>query len=123
MSMSLLYWGAQSWTQHSRCALTSAEGRGRIRSCSLLATLILMQPRVVLAFFEARARCWLVFNFVSRKSFSAKLLSSWLPSAHTGAWGYSQAQGFALTLVELHEVPVDPFLPPVEVASDGSTTL
>ena len=25
MSMSLLYWGAWNWTQHSRCGLTSAE--------------------------------------------------------------------------------------------------
>ena len=25
MSMSLLYWGAQNWTQHSSCGLTSAE--------------------------------------------------------------------------------------------------
>lgn len=37
-----------------------------------------MQPRIPLAFFAARARCWLVFNFVSLSAsmaFSAKLLS------------------------------------------------
>ena len=30
MPMSLLYWGAQDWTQYSRCGLTSAEQKGRI---------------------------------------------------------------------------------------------
>jgi len=47
MSMSLLYWGAQSWTQYSRC-LTSAEWRGRITSLDLLAALLLMQPRMLM---------------------------------------------------------------------------
>jgi len=32
-------------------------------------------------------------------------------------------QDFALPSVELHEVPVSPFLQPVQVSLDGSTTL
>ncbi|KAK4826848.1 hypothetical protein QYF61_011716 [Mycteria americana] len=44
MSMSHLYWGAQHWTQHSRC-LTSAEQRGRITSLHLLEMLCRVQPQ------------------------------------------------------------------------------
>ena len=36
MSMSVSYWGAQHWTQSSRCGLTSAEPRGRMPSLNLL---------------------------------------------------------------------------------------
>lgn len=34
-----------------------------------------------------------------------------------------QVQHFAFTLVELHEVPANPFLQPVKVTLDGSMTL
>lgn len=47
--MFLLCWGAQCWSQHSLCGLTNAEGRGRITSLSLLVTLLLMQPKMLLA--------------------------------------------------------------------------
>ena len=50
----VLHWGAQNWTQHSRCALTSARERGRIAPLGLLPTLLLTQP------------------------------STWLPSLHQG---------------------------------------
>ena len=52
---------------------------GRITFLCLLATL-LTQPMMLLA-FRARARCWLMFNLVSTRtprSYSAKLLSSWM---------------------------------------------
>ena len=49
MSMSLLCWGAQNRTQHSRCNLTSAEQKGRLTSLLLLAIFPLVQPRC----------CWL----------------------------------------------------------------
>lgn len=48
-SMSLLYWGSQSWTQQSKCGLRSAEERGRITSLPLLPILCLRQPRMPLA--------------------------------------------------------------------------
>jgi len=59
-SMSFLCWGLQSWTQDCRWGLTRAEQRGRIPSLALLATLLLMQPRVWLAFWAASARWWLM---------------------------------------------------------------
>jgi len=80
MSMSALYWGAQTWAQHSRCSLTSAEQRGRIILLCLLAALHLTQPRVLSTFFAAGAHCWLMVNLVSTRTsrgFSANLLSSW----------------------------------------------
>ena len=58
------------------CA-TNAEQRGRITSIGLLAMLLLMQPRMLLAASAARAHCWLVFNLVSNrtsKAFSTELL-------------------------------------------------
>lgn len=42
LSMSLFYWVAQTWTQHSRCSLTRAEQRGMITSHNLLAMLFLI---------------------------------------------------------------------------------
>lgn len=36
-SSSLLYWGCQTWTQHSKCGLTRAELKGRFTFFSLLA--------------------------------------------------------------------------------------
>jgi len=55
MSMSHLHWGAQNWTQHSRCGLTSAEQQGRITSLDLLAVFSLMLLGIPLVFFAARA--------------------------------------------------------------------
>ena len=74
-SMSSLCRGAQNWTQYSRGGLTSAEWRGRLTSLDLLATLLLMQPRQLLAAFAARAHCWLMASLLSTRSFSAKLRS------------------------------------------------
>jgi len=77
MPVSLLYWGAQNWTQCSRCGPTSAEQRRRITSLNPLAMFCLMQSRIPFAFFVARARCWLMFILVSTRiprSFSVKLL-------------------------------------------------
>ncbi|KAK4818263.1 hypothetical protein QYF61_009968 [Mycteria americana] len=120
MSISLLYWGAQSWTQCSRCGLTSAEKRGRINSLNLLETLFLTQLRIPLAFLATRAHCWLTVNLLSTRtprSFSVKLLFSWVAPSIYGC------MDFTILLVELHEVPFGPFLQPVEVPPDGSMTL
>ena len=75
ISMSLLYWAAQKWTQDSRCGLTGAEERERITSLHFC----LMQWRIPFAFSAARADCWLMGNWVSTRtprSFFAKVLSS-----------------------------------------------
>lgn len=75
-STSLLYWGAHSWKQYSRCGITSAEQRWRITSINFLAILCIVQPRLLLAFLSVRACCWLMFNLVFTRtptSFSARL--------------------------------------------------
>ena len=72
-------WGAQTWTQHSRCGLSIAEQRGRITSLDLLATLFAMYPRIRLAFWATRSHCWLMTNQLptrTPRSFSTELLSS-----------------------------------------------
>lgn len=46
MRVSSLFWGAEKWTPHSRWDLTSAEGRGRIPSLAMVASLLLAQPRM-----------------------------------------------------------------------------
>ena len=67
-------------------------------------------------------------NLVSTRtprSFSVKLLSSWVGPQHILVHGVvpPQVQDLALAFVELHEVPVSPFLQLVEVTLHGSTTL
>jgi len=77
-SISFVCWGLQSWTQGSWWALTRAEQRGRVPSLDLLATMLLMQPRVWLAFWAASAHCRVMLSFSSTstpKSFSSGLLS------------------------------------------------
>lgn len=78
VSVSLLYWEAHSWTQHSSCDLTSAEWK----ELHQLAILCPMQPMVPFAFFATKAHSWL-----SRtpRSFSDKVLPSGV--VPTGAWG------------------------------------
>ena len=85
--MSFLCWGILSWMQDSRWGLTRAEQRARITSLNLLATLLLMQPRIQLAFWAMGTHCSLRSSFSSTstpKSFSAGLLSS--PSCPSLYW-------------------------------------
>ncbi|KAK4832076.1 hypothetical protein QYF61_020632 [Mycteria americana] len=81
-SMSFLCRGLQSWTQYWRWGLTRVGCRDRITSLDLLATLLLMQPRIWLAFWAASTHCQLMSSFSSTstpKSSSAGLLS--IPSS------------------------------------------
>jgi len=54
----------------------------------------------------------------------AKLLSSRVTASHRLVPRVvpTQGQDFALALVELHEAPVSPFLQPLEVSLDVSST-
>lgn len=83
-----------------------------------------MQPRIPSAFSSARHAAGSC-SAVSTKIpvfFSNKLLSSWVAPACPGAWGYFPPRCRILHFsVELHEVPVIPFLQPA--ALNGSTTL
>jgi len=61
--------------------LTSSKQRGRTTAVHLRAMLFLMQPKMLLAFFAARAHRWLKAIFFSTgilRSFFAKLLSTQL---------------------------------------------
>jgi len=59
-SASVLCWGPQAWMQDSRWGLTRAEQKGTIPSLTLLATPLLMEPRILLAFWAANTHCWFV---------------------------------------------------------------
>ena len=90
-SASFLKW-APKWTWLSICALTCVKQKGRITSLNQLAPLLLMQPSVLLAFFAARAHCWLMLSLLSSRT-SSYFLQSCIPdcqlSTCTGAQGYS----------------------------------
>ena len=80
------HWRAQHWAQHPRCVSAHhAEWRGRTISLHLLASVCLMQPRMLMVVFAVRAHCCLTVSFWSTRvpnSFSAKLLSSNQPYLH-----------------------------------------
>jgi len=62
------------------CLASAKQRWGRIVSLSLLATFLLMQPVVLLAFFATRAHSWFMFNLVSTlvaRSFPVGTISSW----------------------------------------------
>ena len=72
-----LCWGLQSWTQDSGWGVTRAEQRGRILSLTLLATLLLVQHRIWLAFWAVSAYWWVTLSSSSSStptSFSSRLL-------------------------------------------------
>ena len=75
---SILYWGAQNWTQYFKCGLTNAKKRESSASLDLLVTFLLMQPKILLAFLSTGAQHCFMLNLVSTRtprSFSAKPLS------------------------------------------------
>lgn len=77
--MSLLNWEEKNWTACSRCALTGAEQSRKITSLHLPAAVLLIQPRMLLAFLAARIHGWLMFSLLPAKTpcaFSAEQLSS-----------------------------------------------
>ena len=98
---------------------------GRIPSLALLATLLLMQPRIQLAFWPVSAHCWLIVSFPSTdtpKSFSTGLLSIHsLASVSVFGIALNHVQDPALGLVESHEVSTGPPLQPVQVPLDGTS--
>lgn len=92
---------------------------------SLLATVLLMLPRMSVAFCAARAHCWLMFNLLSTRtsrSLSAKL-ASWSP-AWIVAWAYSFPDArLRISFCLTHEVVVSPFLQHVKIPLNSSLTL
>lgn len=79
LSTSLLNWGEKNWIVCSKCGLTGAEQRRKNTSLHLPAIVLLIQPRMLLAFIAARIHGWLMFSLLSAKTpraFSAEQLSS-----------------------------------------------
>lgn len=106
-------------------AVVSPVLSGKITSIDLLAALCLTQLRMPLAFLDTKAHCWLMFHLISvraPRSFPAKLLSSWVPPACLGTSSQELLlPNFAFHLVELHEVPVRPFLQTAKVSLEVYT--
>lgn len=80
ISMSLLYWGAEKWTEHSRCSFISAEQKGRITFLNLQVIIYgspgYHQPSLWQGHTAASCSSWCSAR--TPRSFSAELLSSWL---------------------------------------------
>lgn len=108
--MSVSVWGARSCALYSSNTFTRAGARGRPHPSACWQHL-LIQPKVQLATFVARACCWLTFLFIVHRApvlFFARLenQSSWSAPSLYGCVGlFSRVQEFALVHVEFHEVP------------------
>jgi len=81
--VSLLYWGLYIWTQYFRWGLTSVEQKSRITSLDLLTATLLMQSRIQLAFWAAKAYYWLMSSLpsVSTPKSQQGCVQSFIPSA------------------------------------------
>jgi len=92
---------------------SGVEGQNPFPPLDLLATLLLMQPRIWLAFWAASAHCWVILSLLSTrtpKSFSAALNP--LNAQPVSMFGIvpTQVQYFTLGHVELHGVCMGPLL-------------
>ena len=84
-SLSFLYWGAQNWTQHSKCGLTSTEGGSPPLTC--WPCFFFNEPRMPLPFLATRAHCWFM---------------ACCPSGHTGSsLRSSSSTGHSLTCMHV----------------------
>ena len=90
-------------------------------SLTLMATSLLMQPRVQLASQAASTHCWLQLRFSSTRtsrSFPAGQLSR--SSSLIPGIAPTQVQNLALDLVEPHGDSLGPLFKPVQVPLDGT---
>lgn len=83
--------------------------KGRVTSQGLLATVLLMQPKMWLAFVSVRAHCWLDAHQDPQGLFLQSCFAASQPSAHTVSGSYSMPGTwvgicFCWTFVELDEV-------------------
>jgi len=106
----------------------SAEWRSSITFLRSPAKPLLTQLRMLSAAFAARARCWPVLSFVALQDSPGPSAQSCFlthqPPARTPAWCYSSPNAaLYIPSVELHEAPLSPFLQPVKLPLNGSTTL
>lgn len=98
-TMSLFFWGAQSWTHHSRCAPDKAKQRRRLAHLPWPCGYTLpCATCVLLAAYAARSHSSLMFHLVSTRSpraFTSKLLFSQTrpQPVQVGAWGFLLPKG------------------------------
>src|SRR6218665_2427322 len=85
-------YGLHTWKQYSNCGLTNVLYNPSIVSLSLVTSVLLIIPKVVLAFFDASAHCldgFALLCIITPKSLSSSLtFNSYLPF-HTKTLGFS----------------------------------
>lgn len=82
--------------------VTLPEQGGRLASLNLLAMLVLIQPRVQLAFWAASALCWFKVNFSSTNSSGPSWQSCFQSTHHLACMqGWTQVQDITLGIVKL----------------------
>lgn len=102
-----VYWQAQNWRQHFR-----HPKRGEQTPPSACWLLSSWYSSRLLTFLDTNAYTWLKFDLLSAKApsnFIQKCILASLPP---------QVQDFAFGSVELHEIPIVPFLQHAKVALD-----
>lgn len=109
---------------YSRWSLRRAEQKGRITSPDLLATPLLVQPRIQLAAWTASTHCMIMSNFLSMRTskfFSSRLLDTMFLSQSVFMSGIflSLVLHLDLVLFQLFEVPVDLLFKFVQVPLSG----
>lgn len=126
MSMSLVCWGAQHWTQYSDVASPGLCRGAEVTSLGFLAMLLLMQGGCLLYLLwgHMTVHSCLTIHQDPKVLFCRVAFQS---AGHqcvlmTGIISYCWI-ALTFSLVELHEVPVSPFLWPVKVPLYGSMNL
>ena len=107
------------WMQYSRWGLMRTPSRKTIPSLTPLASLLLMQPGMLLAFWASCVYCWFASSFLSTstlKFFSVGLLSR---CSSLSLYTYLGLPHLALGLVEPHLVLVGSLFEPILVPLDG----
>lgn len=98
------YHRTQNWTWYSRLSLTNRIKRNNLFLCSA-AMLLLMQPRRLLLFLSARARCLLTFTSLSAKEsrvpFQRAAAPQLLHAQPVSLWGFlSRCRHLHLSLLD-----------------------
>lgn len=86
-----------------------AQLRGRIMSLSLLATLLLMQPRMQLAFGAASTHCWVMSSFTSTSPWTWSMMVSLLFNP-TQQESWTKCQTMSFTYLFSIALPQKPLL-------------
>lgn len=129
MSLSLLYWGDEIWTQHHRQISPGLSRGGKIISSNLLTALLLMQQRmlsllrgILLAHIQLPVHQDPQDLFCKAAFWPISPSLQWCVGLFLLMCRLFPLQDFALFFVELDNVPVSPFILLVDVLLNGSKT-